>query len=180
MSTFWEKRLGTPAPEPVRAQSPAKVWWQTEPAETYQQAVPDRFSQLAPQSHGYGHPDTGMTQQQEHQLFQQLSRINADKLTPDQMEFMAEYELKKPKYNQSCPQCGSGNFIPHGTRAGSVMMPTDKCFDCGYSARGPEPALSGRGSAAGRATRQIDTGGGAGPSLYMSFQRVPSSYMPRG
>jgi hypothetical protein len=119
-----------------------------------------------------------MSPDQEKDLFTQLSRMSADKLSADQMEFMAEYELKRPKYNQSCPQCGSGNFIPHGTRAGSVTMPTDKCFDCGYSARGPEPALSGRGQGTGKGTRQIDTGGAAG-SMYMAFRSVPQSYIPR-
>jgi hypothetical protein len=177
MNDFWARKLGTvsqPTAPSSTAGTSTRVWWQ-EPDPLPQTS---RYQQLSP-DYAEEQP-AGMTQQQEQQLFQQLLRVPADKLSAEQMEFMAQFELKRPKYNQVCPQCGSGNFIPHGTRAGSVTMSTDKCFDCGFSARGPEPALSGRGSSSGSATRQIDTGGGAGPSLYMSFQRVPSSYMPRG
>ncbi len=179
MNDFWARKLGISQPSaPAQVSGgTGKVWWQDEPQQTYQQAPPDRYQQLAPP--GMAPAEPAMSQQQEDQLFRQLQQVrDATTLTADQMEFMAEYELKRPKYNQSCPQCGSGNFIPHGTRAGSVTMPTDKCFDCGFSARGPEPALAGRASGKGSVTRQIDTGGAAG-SMYMQFRSIPQSYVPR-
>ena len=178
MNDFWARKIGASQPSaPPASGGGSRVWWQDAPQETYQQATPDRYAQLSP-SGGYQAVEPQMSPDQERALFGQLARVPADKLSADQMEFMAEYELKKPKYNQSCPQCGSGNFIPHGTRAGSVTMPTDKCFDCGFSARGPEPALAGRASGKGHVTRQIDTGGAAG-SMYMQFRSVPQSYIPR-
>jgi hypothetical protein len=105
----------------------------------------------------------------------------ANNMSAEDMEWLASYELQSDKYNNVCPQCGSGNYIPAGTRMPGVgMMPTEKCFDCGLSARGPEPSLGGTGKGASKSTRQIDTGGAGGVGTYMAFNGVPRSYLPRG
>lgn len=167
---FWASRLGI-EPQPVQ---PRRAWWQDEPQQTYER--PQQTARLSPP--GYT-AETVPNPRQEEEVFKSLLRVPADQLSQEQMEFMAEYELARPKYNHSCPQCGSGNYTPAGTKLGGVMMPSEKCFDCGLSARGPEPAIGGRSTGAAKATRQIDTGGGAG-SMYMTFRGVPSSYIPRG
>lgn len=123
--------------------------------------------------------------QPEGEYIKQLLKIPGDQLTAEQMEIIAEWELQnKPKHNTSCPNCGSSNFLPKGTKSGNVTMPTDKCFECGGSSStyvsSPEPSLGGSGGAsAGRATRQTDTGG-AGGSMYMRFRGTPTAYLPRG
>jgi hypothetical protein len=172
MNDFWSRKLGT---EPVQpAPQTRRAWWQDDPQQIY-----DRGRQLADLSpHGYP-AETVPNPHQEEELFKSLRRVPASQLTDEQMDFMAEFELRLPKYNQMCPQCGSNNFAPQGSRIGGVTMPTDKCFNCGASARSPEPALGGRATAgASKGTRQIDTGGGAG-SMYMAFRTVPNSYIPR-
>jgi hypothetical protein len=172
MNDFWARKLGTTVPEqPVQTR---RAWWQDEPQQVYDQGR--QLAQLSP--HGYP-AETVPNPQQADQVFKSLLRVPADQLTGEQMEFMAEYELSRPKYNNTCPQCGSGNYITAGTRLAGVTMPTEKCFDCGLSARGPEPAVGGRATGAAKSTRQIDTGGGSG-SMYMAFRGVPSSYIPRG
>lgn len=165
---FWASKLGTEQ-QPVQ---PRRAWWQDEPQQIYDRS---QISQIPPQ----GYAAETVPVQQADQIFKSLMRVPADQLTQEQMEFMAEHELARPKYNNACPQCGSGNYTPAGTKLGGVMMPTEKCFDCGLSARGPEPAIGGRPSGAAKSTRQIDTGGAAG-SMYMTFRGVPSSYIPRG
>ncbi len=163
---FWASKLGV---EPQPVQPARKAWWQDDPQQVYDQR------QLPPP----GYPQQAVAPQNDEAMFRQLQRIPAGELTQEQMEFMAEHELGRAKYNQSCPQCGSNNFVPAGSKVGGVLMPTDKCFECGASVRSPEPALGGRATAgASHVTRQIDTGGGAG-SMYLQFRSVPSSYRPR-
>jgi hypothetical protein len=114
----------------------------------------------------------------EEQYVKSLLKVPADQLSQEQMDMIAEWELRsKAKYNTECPQCGSGNYVPSGTRIGGTTFSTEKCFDCGLSARGPEPALGGRGAAniPTREVRQIDTGGAAG-SMYMRFDGLPPNY----
>jgi hypothetical protein len=174
---FWEKHLAQTPTSPVLNQGPRRAWWQDEPQQvqqTYERS--QQVAQLSP--HGYA-AETVPNPQQEDQVFKSLLRVPADQLTPEQMEFMAEHELARPKYNSTCPQCGSGNYVPSGTKLGGVKMPTEKCFECGLSARGPEPAIGGRATGTAKSTRQIDTGGGAG-SMYMTFRGIPNSYIPRG
>lgn len=190
-SDFWSRQLGVPANEPQRpAQAPQRAWWQ-EP-DPYQQAQQQR-QELAPgyqpqptnygglqQQMPYGGPTAGAGVP-EAQYIQQLKATPASQLSGEQMEQIAEFELRtKQNHNSSCPQCGSSNYLPAGMRVGGVIMPTEKCFNCGLSARGPEPAIGGRGGGgASSSARQIDTGGGAG-SMYLKFRGVPASYMPKG
>lgn len=165
---FWARQLGVEAPQP--SQPVKRAWWQEEPQRVYDRGIPRQ-----------GYQPEAVAPQNDEVMFRQLQRVPASELTQEQMEFMAEHELGRAKYNQSCPQCGSSNFIPAGTKTGTQIMPTDKCFDCGASARSPEPALGGRGRASGvpsSVTRQIDTGGSGG-SMYMKFNSVPVSYRPR-
>lgn len=164
---FWASKLGMEPQQPV--QQTRRAWWQDDPQQVYDQR------QLPPQ----GYQQQAVAPQNDEAMFRQLQRIPAGELTQDQMEFMAEHELGRAKYNQSCPQCGSSNFVPAGSKVGGVLMPTDKCFECGAGARSPEPALGGRSTSVGSvSTRQIDTGGGAG-SMYLQFRSVPASYRPR-
>ena len=181
---FWSRQLGVPSNEPQRpAQAPQRAWWQ-EP-DPYHQAQP-QYGGLAQQMPGqyqgsHGNPAIPQNGQGFEQYIAQLKAIPAGQLSGEQMEQIAEFELRtKASQNNTCPQCGSTNYIPAGMRVGGVIMPTEKCFNCGLSARGPEPAIGGRGGGgASSAARQIDTGGGAG-SMYLKFRGVPASYMPKG
>lgn len=174
-SDFWAKQLGVPPSEPQRPSQPQqRPWWQD--PDPYQAASPALQRQM-PQA---GAPSYGGESEQV--VINQLKSIPAGQLSAEQMEQIAEYELRtKAIQNNRCPQCGGGNYIPAGTRIHGVTMPTEKCFECGLSARGPEPAIGGRGGGGGASSsaRQIDTGGGAG-SMYLKFRGVPGSYMPRG
>lgn len=188
-SDFWSRKIGglaTPQPQAPAPQQQAP-WWQ------------DPQPQQVPQTHPnqYGYPDPALQAQMpyqgpngpqgmpEEQYIRQLQRTPAEDLTQDQMEQIAQWSLEhKEKYNQVCPNCGSGNFIPAGTKVGTTRMGTDKCFECGASSStftsSPEPALGGRSSSTvpTRDIRQIDTGGGAG-SMYMKMRGLPGGYMPR-
>lgn len=178
-SEFWAKKLaGIATPPPTRpAQTVAPgPWWQEQ----------------APVQQGYGHAlDAQMparpqySSTAEDQRVQQLRRMPADQLTQDDMELIARWELaNRQTHNNACPNCGSGNFAARGTRLGTTVLGSDKCFECGGSSStsvsSPEPALGGggRSKAAYRQVRQIDTGGGAG-SMYLQFDGTPSSYIPR-
>lgn len=177
MSGYWARRLSgaTPAAERERPTVPqSQAWWQqaaqqTSPALQYQ--MPGAPAQTTISDGRVVNDD----------YIRQLQRLPADQLNQEQMETIARFELGKQKYNQMCPQCGSANYVPVGTKLGGVVFPTEKCFDCGLSARGPEPSLGGRGGAGvpTQSVRQTDTGGGAG-SMYMQFNGVPATYMPRG
>lgn len=182
--SFWERKLAgiaqpkAPAPPPQQG-----VWWQ--------QPEP------APQPQQYGYPDPALRAQMPYQgptgpngmpdqeYINQLRRTPADRLSQQQMETIAEWELANVrKYNQSCPQCGSANFAPAGTVIASKRLGADKCFDCGASSStytsSPEPAVGGSkaSTAPYRDVRQIDTGGHAGNSMYLKFRGVPAEYMP--
>lgn len=174
-SDFWSRQLGVPSNEPQRpAQAPQRAWWQD--PDPYQQAAQPALQRQMP----YSGPTAGPAVP-EAQYIQQLKAIPAGQLSGEQMEQIAQFELRtKQIQNNACPQCGGSNYIPAGTRVGGVVMPTEKCFNCGLSARGPEPAVGGRGGGGASASaRQIDTGGGAG-SMYLKFRGVPASYMPKG
>jgi hypothetical protein len=110
----------------------------------------------------------------------QIRRRGHGQISSDEAEAIAEHDLAtKAKYLTVCDQCGSGNFLLAGTRVGGVTMPTNKCFNCGNSARSPEPAVGGGSGKGSIHTRQIDTGGAGGTSMYMKFTGVPRTYAPR-
>jgi hypothetical protein len=194
VSDFWSRQLGVPAaPRPAqpaapRQQQPAaprqqqRAWWQEpEPEPQYQPPQQGYQNQALQAQMPYGGA-TGGAGMPEGEYVRQLRRLSSDELTGEQMEMIAAYELSHDaKHQQSCPQCGSGNFVLAGTRSpiGGGTTSTDKCFDCNYSARGPMPALGGRsnGRAAERHARQIDTGGGAG-SMYLASRHLPGHYAP--
>lgn len=189
-SDFWSRKIGglaTPQPQaPAPPPQQQGAWWQT-----------PQPQQAPPSQQQYGYPNEALQQQMpyqgptgpqgmpEEQYIRQLQRVPAEDLTQDQMEQIAQWELtNKEKYNQTCHQCGSANFIPAGTKVGTTRMGTDKCFDCGASSStfvsSPEPAVGGgrASKAAYRDIRQIDTGGGAG-SMYLTFRGLPPGYVPR-
>lgn len=187
MSDFWARKLSGIATPPPQAPAPPPqqqgAWWQTPQP---QQQAPQQGgypSEALQAQMPYGGPTAGPGMPEE-QYIKQLLRIPAEELTQDQMEQIAQWELGKAKYNQTCPQCGSANFVPAGTKLGTTRMGTDKCFECGASSStfvsSPEPALGGsrNSSAAYRDVRQIDTGGGAG-SMYLNMRGLPASYVPR-
>lgn len=192
MSDFWARKIGGLTQPPPQAPAPqqAGTWWQ--PAQP-QQAQP-QYPQQYPQQ-GYNPAlQAQMPNQQPHQpgqvdqqLINQLKRIPTEQLNQDQMELIAQWELTNDqKYNQLCPQCGSGNYAPQGTVIGNKRLGADKCFDCGASSStytsSPEPALGGSktSKAPYRDVRQIDTGGYGGQSMYLKLNGVPRDYMPRG
>jgi hypothetical protein len=170
---FWDNVFtptsGAPAAQPT-APVAGKAWWQDEPQQVYQPQQPG--SQVT----GYGQQQQqGPSQQQ----LQQIRKRGHEQISSEEAEAIAEYDLAtKAKYRAVCDQCGSGNFILAGTRVAGVTMPTNKCFNCGNSARSPEPAVGGGSGSGSIHTRQIDTGG-AGGSMFMRFSGVPRSYAPR-
>lgn len=186
-SDFWGRKLaGIAQPKPqAPAPPPQGAWWQ--PQQAPQPAYP-------PQQYGYPDPalqaqmpyqgPTGPNGMPDQEYINQLRSIPADQLSQQQMETIAEYELRSAKYNQSCPQCGSANFAPAGTVIANKRMGSDKCFDCGASSStytsSPEPAVGGSkaSKAPYRDVRQIDTGGHGGASMYLKFRGVPAEYMP--
>lgn len=203
-SDFWSRQLNGPQAQPQQPQyqppaRPQRAWWQDDVPEsneaqafdgqTVYQATPQVVYNPALQAQMPGSGYAPGTATNQEQLIKQLLKTPSSELNQEQMEFLAEWELgNKAKYNVRCPECDSDNFILAGTKAppntGIRVWPTDKCFDCNYSARGPAPALGGSsGGKSGAATRQIDTGGGGGPSNYMKVgngRQIPSSYQPRG
>lgn len=180
-SEFWAKKIGgiaqpqAPAPPPQQ-QGP---WWQ-DPQQVQQLSQNPALAAQMPYQ-GQAGPN-GMPVDQ---YVRQLQRMPTEDLDAGQMELIAQWELdNKPKYSQACPQCGSANYAPRGTRLGTHTLGSDKCFECGLSSStytgSPEPAVGGgKGSKAPyRDVRQIDTGGGAG-SMYLAFRGVPAGYVPR-
>jgi hypothetical protein len=173
VSNFWSKALGvTPAPPsaPPAAPPPASpgAWWQTSPVSHHAQA------QVPPEA--YQHQGSGV----QHDL-RTLKAMRADEMSQEDMEALALLELQGEKYNQACPQCGSDNFLPRGTRVGTARMGTDKCFDCGASSStltaSPEPAHGGTTGKAGRATKQTAHGGQG--ILGRHHSQLPTQYLPR-
>lgn len=176
MSEFWSRALGT-APAPQQEAPASRAWWQSDDPYANMRPV-----ELAP---GYNPNPVNYGEQQQQvnteRYVKQRRKMGHQNISWEDAELIAEYDLAtKAKYQNECPQCGSGNYLPAGTKMGSTIMPTEKCFDCGLSARGPEPALGGRGGAGPSSlTRQIDTGGAGGQSMFRVFRGVPQSYMPR-
>lgn len=198
-SEFWARKIGgiaqprqqLPQPGPAPG-APRAAWWQDEQPPQQQQGHPQGYDPaLAAQMPGQHAPGSRVTSDGrvvDDQYIRQLRKIQnaAQVLTQEQMELIAEWELgNEAKYNNVCPQCGSGNFAPAGTKNAHGRLGSDKCFDCGASSStytaSPEPARggSGNGKAAWKDIRQIDTGGGAG-SMYLKFHGTPAAYVPRG
>lgn len=192
-SDWWMRKLGgisqpEPQAQPAPAPKPA-AWWQErpvpQPPQAYDQYGRPANTALAAQMPYSG--QTGANGMPLAQYIQQLRRIPADQLSQEQMEEIARFELEnEAKYNTTCPNCGSANFVAAGTVIQGKRMGSDKCFDCGASSStytsSPEPAVGGRGSSTApyRDIRQIDTGGAGGASMYLKFSGVPQSYVPRG
>ena len=174
MSDFWSRKLGVtpppPAQTPVAAvqQATPGAWWQSSPVSQHAQG------QVPPET--YQQQGSGV----QHDL-RTLKAMRADEMSQEDMEALALLELQSDKYNQSCPQCGSDNFLPHGTRVGNMKMGTDKCFDCGASSStltaSPEPAAGGSTGKAGRATKQTAHGGQGFNGRHHS--QLPTVYLPR-
>lgn len=201
-SDFWARKIGgiaTPRPQqPQQAVPQGGAWWQDAPPPQQQgQYAPEPMYGQPQQYQGYGYPQQGynpalqaqMPGQQapgsREQYIGQLKRVPADQLNQQQMEEIAQFELETmDKYNLSCPNCGSANFVPAGTVIQNKRMGSDKCFDCGASSStytsSPEPARGGGSASKARRldVRQIDTGG-AVESMYLKFDGVPAGYMPR-
>lgn len=170
-SDFWARKLGGQAPPPhlppaVPVPTPATpgAWWQT-PA-----------LQQAPPPNQYGVADSGTVQY----TYQQLKAMRADEMDQGQMEALAEIELTFDKYNHLCPNCGSSNFLPQGTRVGNFKMGTDKCFECGASSStltmSPEAAVGGSRGKPSRSTKQTAHGGQGSYGRHHS--QLPSQYLP--
>lgn len=179
MSDFWARKLGVTAPPPANPQPVAQApvsqgaWWQSPASPHAQQVIPPETYQQANSG--------GISQY----TYQQLKAMRVDEMTQEQMEQLALLELQEAKYNQMCPNCGSGNFLPQGTKVrtgtGTIRMGTDKCFDCGASSstltESPAPAVSGRGRSAGHATKQTEAGGRGSYGRHHS--QLPQQYLPR-
>jgi hypothetical protein len=198
---FWSRQLGgqpqhqAPPAQPAQPRQPQRAWWQDpEPEPQYQPP-----QQYAPAPQGYGQQQVGALQQQmpyggstggaglpEGQYIAQLKRVPSSELTGEQMEHIADYEIRTMGQHTTragqtgshCPRCDSGNFATAGTRNAHGTFTTDKCFDCNFSARGPEPGIGGGSKKGSKPTRQIDSGGGVS-SMYLRFNGLPNQYVPR-
>jgi hypothetical protein len=168
--SFWDRVVAETMPPQQPQRATGRAWWQE----------PDPIPSV--QNHGGLQAQSSLSQpplETRETRARQLMRMNSSEMSQEDMEFLAEFELERDKYHTMCPQCGSSNYVTAGTKLGGVTMPTEKCFECGLSARGPEPAVGAKGGSQGSIhTRQIDTGG-ASSSMYMRFTGVPSSYIPR-
>lgn len=163
--SFWDNVFSGPQQTVVSPAIPNRAWWQDEPQQVYQQQQGTRVPHQ---------------QEMNQQDVQQIRKRGHQNISPEEAEAIAEYDLAtKAKYQAVCDQCGSGNFILAGTRIAGVIMPTNKCFNCGNSARSPEPAIGGGSGSGSVATRQIDTGGAGGVSMFGRFNGVPRGYAPR-
>lgn len=166
---FWDTWAAQDAPQ-VQPQvaTTGRAWWQDEPQRILEQTPAPRLGEQYVRD-----------QRAQEQNIQAIRKRGHQNISAEEAEQIAEYDLAtKTKYQAVCDQCGSGNFILAGTRVAGVVMPTNKCFNCGNSARSPEPALGGGSGSGSIHTRQIDTGG-AGGSMFMKFQGVPRGYAPR-
>lgn len=173
--SFWDnvfQATQAPVSPPLTLGMP-KAWWQGD--DPYGQARGVVQDPIRPQ-----YQEPGLSERE----LKEIRRRGHQNISSEEAELIAEYDLAtKAKHQNRCPECDSGHFIPAGTRVnvgGIGMMPTDKCFDCGYSARGPERAVGASGGGSGSIhTRQIDTGGAGGNSMYMRFNGIPNTYAPR-
>lgn len=170
---FWADKLGSSAPPPHVQPAPVQAWWAPTPASTHLQ-VPQQQGQYQDSPVQY--------------TYDQLNAMRADEMSQEQMEMLAAVKLQREKYNNACPNCGSNNFIPQGTRVstgtGTVRMGTDKCFECGASSStltgSPEPAVGATGSKANsHHTRQTANGGAASGNYGRHVSSLPTSYLPR-
>lgn len=200
-SEFWARKIGGIAQPRPQAPAQQGAWWQDSPPQqqqwitgtpmgNYGQPVypnPALQAQM-PGQHAPGQRVTSDGYAVDDQYIKHLRKQlkAADTLTPEQMELIAQWELENEERHQNvCPQCGSGNFAPAGTKNAHGRLGSDKCFDCGASSStytsSPEPERGGGGNskAPWRDIRQIDTGGGAG-SMYLKFRGTPAGYVPRG
>lgn len=170
MSNFWAEKLGAAqAPPPHIPQAPAApqqsgpvAWWMT----------PTHPSAPTPQQMPAG--DSAVRDIQ--YTYQQLKGMRADQMDQGMMEALATIELTFDKYNNVCDQCGSTNFLPAGSKVGSFRMPTNKCFECGNSARSPEPAQSGKAGRQSQHTRQLNGGQG---NYGQHHSQLPPNMAPR-
>lgn len=164
--SFWDNVFQGQPQQPINpplTNGLPRAWWQQE----------DPYGQV---QQGYQPVQQGPSQQQ----LQQIRKRGHQNISSEEAEAIAEYDLAtKAKYQAVCDQCGSGNFILAGTRIAGVVMPTNKCFNCGNSARSPEPAVGGGSGQGSIHTRQIDTGGAGGNGMFGKLSGVPRSYMPR-
>lgn len=172
---FWDNVFAGPSQPQQQTISPpvslGRAWWQDEPQQTYQTLEHPSAPRMGEQ-----YVQEGRTAQD----LQKIRKRGHQEISAEEAEEIAQYDLAtKAKYQAVCDQCGSGNFVAAGTRIAGVVMPTNKCFNCGNSARSPEPALGGGSGSNSTATRQIDTGGAGGASMFMRFNGVPRSYAPR-
>jgi hypothetical protein len=196
MSSFWERKLGNPAPAQQQPQyqppaRPQRAWWQAdEPAPEPQQYQGNPNAALQHQMPGGTDRvgPGGSVHPNDTTYIQSLRKMRnaAKEMTQEQMEEIAEWELANlPKYANRCPQCDSDEYIVPGARGFSgAPAKTDHCFACGYSGtdHAPSPALGGSSDGTRTASRQIDTGG-AVKSMYMRIgdgRSLPASYVPRG
>lgn len=169
MGNWWASKLAGDAPPHVQ-QPPAAApgaWWS--PASPHVQA------QVPPE--GYRQPGSVMQPQEDYRT---LKAMRADEMSQDQMERLALMELSEARYNNECPNCGSPDFLPAGTRVGSAKMSVDKCFHCGSSGaltNTPETAAGASSGKAGRATRQTAHGGQGITGRHHS--QLPTQYLPR-
>lgn len=162
--SFWDNVFQGQAQQP--APVTGRAWWQD----------PDPYEQVPRGQAQQPQYQQGPSQQD----LQKIRKRGHNQISPDEAEAIAEYDLAtKAKYQAVCDQCGSGNFILAGTRIAGVIMPSNKCFNCGNMARSPEPAVGGGSGKASIHTRQIDTGGAGGNSMFGVLTGVPRSYMPR-
>lgn len=173
---FWDNVFDAgPSKPQQQAQAPVpqtRAWWQDQ--DVVQQI--QQGTQYIQETYG----QQGLSQQD----IRVVRKRGHQNISAEEAEQIAEFDLAtKEKFQNRCPECDSGNFIPAGTRVkvpGVSVMPTDKCFDCGYSARGPERAVGASGSReASIHTRQIDTGGAGGVGTFGKFNGIPRSYMPK-
>ena len=171
--SFWDNvfapQPGQQAPSSPQAQP--RAWWQDQPQQTLgQQSAPRMGNQYA------------QDQYSEEREVKAIRKRGHQQISAEEADRIARFDLEnKARYAGHCPECDSGNYLAAGTRVkvpGVTVMPTDKCFDCGYSYRGPEPVKGGGSGQGSIHTRQIDTGGAAG-SMFGVFNGVPRTYMPR-
>ena len=164
---FWGKKLGGQQPPPHVQQAPPPGAWGQAPA---------AIAASTPQQQA--HADSGAYQPVQYS-YAQLKAMRADVMTQEQMEALAMYELQEGKYNNTCPNCNSTNFLPQGTRVGNMKMGTDKCFECGASSStltmSPEAAIGGNPGKPSHHARSADGGRG---SYGLHHSQLPQAYVP--
>ena len=168
---FWDNVFSGPQAQDRQSPKPPQAWWQDGAHNVLERPSSPRL--------GDQYVNDTRTQEQE---IRALRKRGHQQISPGEADQIAAYDLAtKPQYQDKCPECDSGNFLAAGARVstgGYRSMPTAKCFDFGFSARGPERALGAASGTGSIHTRQIDTGG-AGGSMFGKFNGVPRAYMPK-